>query len=191
MYGTIIIVALAVIALFTAYFLLIGNIDTSAPKIVKLEDPILLIGLEIYTSDKAIYKDVGKVAADFNTLKEKHPIPHLKEPWASVFVSKNYERENRTFTYIAGDVVTRVEMIPDGLRSYEIPALTYAVFRIQPRSRIAWGITMGRMKRYIFTQWLPSSGYEPSELIGDFEWHDDRSLGRRPEIQLYVALKEK
>lgn len=191
MYGIIIVFALVVVAAIAAYFLLIGNIDASEPEIVKLKDPILFLGLEIYTSDKAIYKDVGKVAGDFNTIKEKHPIPHLKEPWASVFVSKDYDRESRTFTYIAGDVVTRVETIPEGLRSYKIPTLTYAVFRIQPRSRIAWGITMGRMKRFIFTQWMPNSGYEPSELIGDFEWHDDRSLGKRPQIQLYVGLKEK
>ena len=50
---------------------------------------------------------------------------------------------------------------------------------------------MGRMKRYIYTEWLPKSGYEISDIIGDFELHDDRSLGKHPEINLYVALKEK
>jgi predicted transcriptional regulator YdeE len=50
---------------------------------------------------------------------------------------------------------------------------------------------MGRTKRYIYTEWLPGSGYEPSEIIGDFELHDHRSLGKKPEVNLYVAVKEK
>jgi predicted transcriptional regulator YdeE len=49
---------------------------------------------------------------------------------------------------------------------------------------------MGRMKKYIYTEWLPNSGYEPSDQVGDFEFHDDRSLGKKPEIQLFVALKD-
>ncbi len=171
--------------------MLIGNIDKKEPQIVKLNEPIKLIGLEISTNDKDIYKDVGRVAAKFNEIKKINPIPYLKQPWASINISKDYNVETKTFKYIMGDVVTKVGSIPNGLNSYEVPALTYAVFPIRPKSKIAWGITMGRMKRYIYTEWLPNSGYEASEIIGDFELHDDRSLGKKPEINLYVALKEK
>jgi predicted transcriptional regulator YdeE len=45
--------------------------------------------------------------------------------------------------------------------------------------------------RFIYTEWLPKSEYNPSDVFGDFELHDDRSLGKNPEINLYVALKEK
>jgi AraC family transcriptional regulator len=187
---TIIIIVLAVIFVLTAlYIILIGNIDKSEPKIVKLNEPIKLIGIEINTNDKDIYKDVGLIASKFNEIKKINPIPYLKQPWASINVSKDYNVVTKTFKYIVGDVVTQVDSIPNGLYYYEVPALTYAIFSIRPKSKIAWGITMGRMKRYIYTEWLPKSGYETSEIIGDFELHDDRSTGKNPEINLYVALK--
>jgi AraC family transcriptional regulator len=185
------IVLIVIILLIALYFLLIGNIDKTEPQIVKIDEPIKLIGLEITTNDKDIYKDVGRVASNFNEIKKDHPVPHLKQPWASINISKDYDIETKEFKYIVGDVVTDAGSIPDGLHYYEVPALTYAVFPIRPKSKFAWGITMGRMKRYIYTGWLPESGYEPSEIIGDFELHDDRSLGKNPEINLYVALKEK
>jgi len=189
---TILIILLLVILIaITSYFVLIGNIDKSEPKIVKLDKPIQIIGLEINTNDKDIYKDVGKVASDLNDIINKNPIANKKEPWARLNVSKDYNKEKGTFKYIIGDVVTKIDSIPNGLQSYEIPALTFAIFRIQPKSKIAWGITMGRMKRFIYTEWLPKSDYKPSDIFGDFELHDDRSLGKNPEINLYVALKEK
>jgi len=185
------IISIAVVIVVVLYFVLIGNIDTSDPEIISLDTPIQILGIEIKTSDKAIYKDVEKVAKRFKAIKEGHPIPNLKEPWASVNISKDYDKQQGTFTYIVGDVITKVENVPDQLQQYEIPALTYAVFTIRPKSKMAWGITMGRMKRFIYSEWLPKSGYEPSDIIGDFELHDDRSLGKNPEIQLYVALKAK
>jgi predicted transcriptional regulator YdeE len=189
---TILVIVLAVIILLIVlYNILIGNIDKKEPQIVKLNEPIKLIGIEINTNDKNIYKDVGLVASKFNEFKKSNPIPYLKQPWASINISKDYNVETKTFKYIVGDVVTQVDSIPKGLYYYEVPSLTYAIFPIRPKSRIAWGITMGRMKRYIYLEWLPKSGYKPSEIIGDFELHDDRSLRKSPEINLYIALKEK
>jgi AraC family transcriptional regulator len=179
-----------ILILIILYFVFIGKAEKPEPEIVKMEKPLFFVGLEISTSDKAIYKDVGKVAAEFNRIKKINPIPNLQVPWVFVAVSKDYCPRQGTFTYIVGDVVTLIDSIPEGLKSFEIPAITYAVFPIRPKSRIAWGITMGRMKRYIYTKWLPGSGYKPSALIGDFELHDDRSLGKKPEIGLYVGLKD-
>lgn len=189
---TILIIVIVVILItIAAYFILIGNIDKSEPKIVTLDKPIYIIGLEISTNDKDIFKDVAKVASKFNDIISKSPIPNKKEPWARLNISKDYSKEKGTFKYIIGDVVTITDCFPDRLQSYEIPVLTFAIFQIQPKSKIAWGITMGRMKRYIYTEWFPKSKYKPSDIFGDFELHDDRSLGEKPEINLYVALKEK
>lgn len=186
-----IIIPVALTALVILYFILIGNIDRSEPTIVKTDRPIYVIGLEINTSDKAIYQDVAKVAAQFTEIKRDHPVTNLKEPWSSINISKDYDPELGTFTYVVGDVVNAVDIIPPGLKSYEVPPLTFAVFRIRPKSRIAWGITMGRTKRFIYTEWLPNSDYYPSDSFGEFELHDERSLGKHPEISLYVAIREK
>ena len=186
-----IIIILFILAIVVLYFILIGNIDKSGPKIILLEKPVQFAGLGIKTDSKNIYKDVGKVAARFNSIKARNPIPDKKEPRAFVAVSRDYNPDTGTFEYIVGDVVIGPGLIPEGLLLYEIPALTYAVFPVRPRSKLAWGITMGRMKRYIYNHWLPASGYEPAGLIDDFEWHDEKSLGKNPEISLYVAIREK
>ena len=48
------------------------------------------------------------------------------------------------------------------------------------------------MKKYIYTEWIKDSGYElDNEVIGDFEFHDERSEQRNPEIELFVAVKFK
>lgn len=185
-----IITVVVLATLIVLYFFLIGNTDRSEPKIIKLDQPVYVIGLEINTDDKAIYQDVAKVAGQFNAIKKSNPISNLKEPWSSINISKDYNPEKKTFTYIVGDVVNAVDSIPPGLKSYEIPPLTYAVFTIRPRSKIAWGITMGRMKKFIYAEWLPTSDYHPSDLFGEFELHDERSLGKHPEIILHVAIKE-
>jgi predicted transcriptional regulator YdeE len=186
-----IIICIIIATLIVLYFLLIGNTDKSEPKIIKLDRPIYVIGLEIFTDDKAIYKDVAKVANQFNSIKKNYPVPNLKEPWSSINISKDYNPEKRTFTYIVGDVVTIVDSIPPGLKAYEIPPLTYAIFPIRPKSKIAWGITMGRMKKFIYTEWFPISAYKPSDSFGEFELHDERSLGKHPEINLHVAINDK
>lgn len=187
----IIVIAALIIIPFTLYLVLIGNFRKIEPRIVRLQKPILLLGTEIRTNDRDIYKDVGRVSARFNEIKKKAPVPNLKQPWASINISRDYDGESRTFTYIVGDQVQRIDAIPEGLNAYQIPAMTFAVFPVRPKSRIAWGITMGRTKRYIYTEWLPESGYQVRDSIGDFELHDERSLGRHPEIQLYVAVKER
>ena len=186
-----IIISILIATSIVLYFILIGNTDKSEPKIIKLDNPIYVIGLEINTDDKAIYQDVAKVANQFNSIKKTFPIPNLKEPWSSINISKDYNPEKRTFTYIVGDVVTVVDSIPPGLKAYEIPPLTYAVFPIRPKSKIAWGITMGRMKKFIYTEWFRISTYKPSDSFGEFELHDERSLGKHPEINLHVAIREK
>ena len=187
-----IVIATAIILLGIAlYLILIGTFKPIEPQIVTLSEPIRLLGLEIRTNDQDIYKDVGRVAASFNEIKDKFPLPHLKQPWASVNISRDYDPESKAFTYMVGDQVEKIDSIPQGLKAYEIPAMAFAVFPIRPKSRFAWGVTMGRMKRYIYTEWLPKSGYESPGILDDFELHDERSLGRHPEIQLYVAIQPK
>lgn len=100
---------------------------------------------------------------------------------------------DESWEYLMGDVVTDLDSIPNGLKSFEIqPNTLFAVFTIKPKSRFAWGISIGRMKKYIYTEWIKNSEYElNNEVIGDFKLHDQRSTQKNPEIDLYVAIKKK
>ena len=107
-------------------------------------------------------------------------------------ISKDFDEDAQTFHYIIGDVVTSFEEIPVGLMAFEIPALKYAIFPIRPKNRFGWAVGIVSTKKHIYSEWLPNSEYEPAGIIDDFEYHDDRSVRKNnPEIDLYVAIKEK
>lgn len=166
-------------------------IDRSEPRIVRLEEPIRMIGVSTKTSLKTIYKDTRRLGEEYQ--KAKNLIRNKSIPWAFVAISKDFSDNNSRWEYLMGDVVTSFDDgISKGLVSFEIPAKTYAVFTIRPRFGFLWGLAIGLTKRYIYTQWLPDSKYDSDNTtIGDFEYHDERSVARKPSIDLYVSIKEK
>ncbi len=192
---TFMIIAIVVATIFIfaliLYFLLIGSFKKEEPGIVKLKDPIKMIGVSIRTTQKTIFKDAVTLGTEYKKIKEQGIILNKKTPWQFVAISKDFIGEE-SWEYLMGDVVTNLDSVPMGLKSFEIPPITYAVFTIKPKSRFAWGISIGRMKKYIYTEWINNSGYElDNKVIGDFELHDERSEQPNPEIDLYVAIKEK
>lgn len=186
----IVIASLAIIVAALAYFL-IGPFEKPEPGFVTLKEPIKMIGISTRTGMKTVYSDVPKLGKEYLALKEKNVIPNKRAPWAFVAISRDF-REDGSWEYLMGDVVTTLHTIPPGLKSFEIPAKTYAVFPIRPKSKYAWGIEFGRTKRFIYTEWLPASGYNADTgVLGDFEYHDERSLAGNPQIDLYVSVREK
>jgi predicted transcriptional regulator YdeE len=171
---------------------LVHDLSGYEPRIVQLEQPITIIGMSMDTTLKSIYRDVPALARQFEELKRAHPIPNKKEPWAFAAVSKDFDPAAGTQTYIMGDVVTSTEGMLDGLISFEIPALTYAIFPVRPKNRFGWGPAIANTKGYAYTVWMPKSAYQPAGVIDDFEYHDERSTPKRsPEIDLYVAIKKR
>lgn len=178
---------MAVIGLL--YFFLIGPVEKTEPRIVTLKEPIKMIGVSMRTGMKTIYRDAGTLGREYQKIKDL--IKNKKEPWGFVAIGKDFKGTD-SWEYLMGDVVIDFSFVPPGLKSFEIPVMTCAVFTIRPKSRFAWGVAIGLTKKYIFTEWLPRSRFEAeNSILGDFEYHDARSLGRRPQIDLYIAIKDK
>jgi len=168
------------------------KIDKVEPQITTLKEPTYIVGISVCTNDKDIYKDAGRIGMEFETLKKKIAIPNVKKPWGFIAVSRNYDPKTGKFEYIIGDIVTSALEVPQELIAFEIPAITYAIFPIKPKAGFLWGYTIGQIKRYIYTEWLPNSHYAPAGIIDDFECHDERSLDKKsPRIDLFVAIKKK
>jgi predicted transcriptional regulator YdeE len=190
----IIIIILAIIAslliiggVIMSFFL--NKINNMEPKIVTLQESIKFVGLSVKTDVRKIYKDASKLGKDYTQFKKTSNIPNLKDPWAFVVYSRDFDEVTRSWEYIMGDVVTNLDSIPESLNGYEIPAGKYAIFTIKAKFRLLWGLEIARMKKYVFDEWLPNSQYE--SIGTDFEYHDQRSTGKNPSIDLYVAIKEK
>jgi AraC family transcriptional regulator len=184
--GGMVVIIAAAILVFDAF-----RVEKVEPKIVTLREPMQMIGVSTRTGMKTIFKDAARLGQEYKKIKDAHLIPNKRDPWAFVAISKDFQG-TESWEYLMGDVVTCVDVVPEGLKCFEIPPRMYAVFPVRPRSRFSWGITIGLTKKYIFTEWLPQSNYEAdNSILGDFEYHDERSLAKNPEIDLYVAIKEK
>jgi len=167
------------------------QVKKEEPIIVVLNEPIKMIGVSVHTNEKSIFRDADRLGKQYNQIKKAGLIKNKREPWEFVAVSKGFT-DDGSWDYLNGDVVTSFDSVPDGLTAFEIPVGRYARFHFQPRSVLVWGIGMGLLKKYIYTEWLPSSPYEPDNaVVGDFEYHDERSKARKPGIDLYMAIKEK
>ena len=167
------------------------DVRKAPPHIVTLSSPIKMIGVSSRVNEKNIYREAQALGQRYENIKAAKIIQHKKEPWGFVAISKSFA-EDGSWEYLMGDVVDDFEIVPEGLNAFEIPAQSYARFSLRPRWIWAWGLAMGLLKKYIYTQWLPASEYKPDNaLVGDFEYHDQRSLAKRPEIDLYVAIRKK
>jgi AraC family transcriptional regulator len=167
------------------------KIEGTEPRIVELEHPMKIIGMSIETDTRRVYRDVARLGKRFEAYKRDNEIPGKVEPWGFAAVSEGYDETTGAFSYVMGDVVVSLAHAPDGLAGFEIPAGTYAVFPVRPKNRFGWGLAIGSVKRYAYTVWLPGSQYEQAGTIDDFEYHDERSTRRNPEIDLYVAVTQK
>jgi predicted transcriptional regulator YdeE len=173
-------------------YMYFGLIEKSEPKIIKIEAPIKVIGISMKTSMKTIYKDSVTLGNQYEKVKQQNLIQNKKEPWSFVVISKNFSNSNSCWEYLMGDIVTSFDNNPENLERFEIPVNTYAVFTICPKFSFLWGPVIGFTKKYIFTEWLPSSKYNANNnIIGDFEYHNEHSISKKPSIDLYVPVKEK
>ncbi len=167
-----------------------GKIDGYEPRIVDLERPILIVGMEVETDLRRIYRDVPGLGRRYQEFKRRHTIPDKKTPWGFAAVTWGHDEATGAMTYMMGDMVNSLEAVPEGLRGFTIPAIKYAIFPIRPRNRCGWPFAIADVKRYAYTVWLPRSGYEPAGVIDDFEYHDERSTRpKQPEVDLYVAVR--
>jgi predicted transcriptional regulator YdeE len=167
------------------------NVKKDAPTIVTLTESIKMIGVSARMTPKTVFRDSQILGQRYNQVKTAGLVHNKKSPWAFVAISKDFS-EDGAWDYLMGDVVTDLENVPDKLLPFEIPAGTYAKFSLQPRSVALWGFALGMLKKFIYTEWLPNSNYLlNNQILGDFEYHDQRSLAKKPEIDLYVSIKEK
>jgi predicted transcriptional regulator YdeE len=167
------------------------NFRKEEPQLVTLTEPLRMMGVSTRTSVKTIVRDAGNLGQRYRKVKQAGLIQNKREPWAFVAISKGF-CEDGGWDYLMGDIVTDFDNVPSGLTCFEIPAKKYAKFGLHPSAVVFWGISLGMLKRYIYTEWLPNSGYiADNSILGDFEYHDQRSLSKKPEIDLYVSIREK
>lgn len=159
------------------------------PEMVMLSKPVEAVGLTMKTSMKSVFKDVSNILKQYMALKERYSIPGQKIPWEYVSLSKNF-KDDKTWDYFTGHVVDKAEALPQEFSSFEIPLGKYAVFQIRPKFKFLLGFSIGKMKKYIYKDWLPTSGFEFAGY--EFEYNDQKMFEKNPYyIDLYIAVNDK
>ena len=159
------------------------------PKIMEVKKEIKCSGLMNKVNMKNVYKMVPKLLDDYRKRCGENLNPNLKRPWQYISLSSNYQG-NMSWDYYTGHVVNGFENEPEGLTHYEVPKGDYAVFEIREKSAMFFSIKMGRIKKYIYNEWIPKSKYNFSGY--EFEYNDESMKQRNPnDVDLYVGIKEK
>jgi AraC family transcriptional regulator len=128
---------------------------------------------------------------------EKHNIPqlwstlgtrveeleHLASPSAAYGLTTCFDEPTGEFEYVAGFEVERVEGLPEGMGSWQVPEARYAVFTCTLP-------TMPQAHRYAYEIWLPQSDYQRSASM-EFERYDERFDPQDPnsEFEFYIPIE--
>jgi AraC family transcriptional regulator len=84
--------------------------------------------------------------------------------------------------------VERTDQVPDEMIARTIPAGTYAVFTAKgPVTKAVQDAT-----RYIYSTWLPESGYEHG-MTADLEVYDERRItgDDQSEVDIWIPIVKK
>ena len=141
-----------------------------------------IYGLWSAASDKTVAKDIPQLSKKYNKAISK---PVNSEPVIPFYVlSKDYDEQSRRFKLFIG-----AEHESKSLSAFVLPEGLYCIMRIRPKIGFLWGPAIGQAKIYFYTQWLPHSEYVALHM--EYEHHTQKSLGKKPEIDLYFAVREK
>ncbi|MBL8967915.1 MAG: effector binding domain-containing protein [Spirochaetaceae bacterium] len=138
---------------------------------------------------KNVYREIPKLLERYRKLCGSNLNKNIKRPWQYISLSRNFEG-NLSWDYHTGHVVTRYEGEPEGLVHFEIPKGDYAVFEVRRKRAMFFSFFMAKLKKEIYTKWLPSSGYVFSGF--EFEYNDETMKKKNPyDVDLYVGIGKK
>lgn len=174
------------------YYTLILPHRFPKPKIVKVKEPIYVIGVSTKTSKESFFEDDMILWKEYKRVKEKDLIKNKKEEHSFVAVRKASESD-KTWEYLIGDIVNDHSDVPVGLRTVEIPASLYAVFPIHVADEHSWGPAIVKTEKIVYEKWLPNSRFElnTASPIREIEYHDKRTPDSTRTMLFYVAIKPK
>lgn len=96
------------------------------------------------------------------------------------------------FTYCIGVEVPTFENLPKELITKEVPTANYAVFSTLPAARADFVAAIQNTWRFIYNEWLPTSGYEFAENCADFERYGDTCMGDENLVmEIYIPIKKR
>jgi len=140
----------------------------------------MIYGMRGNSSDKAISKDIPSLSKKYYDA--------IGKPSGSVLpffvLSHNYSETTKQFDLFIGGQTEHGQ-----LEEYELPEGIYGKITVKPKFGFVWNLAIGEAKRYFYIKWLPASGY--SALNMEYELHSEKSIAKKPEIDLLFAISKR
>lgn len=160
-------------------FALPDSTQTSEPKIVKMEE-MIIIGLQ----EKMSMTDmtIPKLWKDFTPREDE--IQNLVNPEQFWGVSFDMEQKEGTteFSYMVGRQVKNTKNVPEGMSFHIVEARIYAVFSYKGPVE-----NLEKTYKYIYQEWLPKSGHKPV-MNDELELYDDRFKYDEPDSEMFIYV---
>jgi len=101
---------------------------------------------------------------------------------------KDNDSEDKSVYLIGVEAKSRVN-IPFGYDVYTIPEALFAVFSTPPSNEDKFSSILKDTWKFIFSEWLPNSGYEFDDNSIAFELYDERSMGDTGRVcSIYIPI---
>ena len=172
-----------------SFLYLIGVIMRIEPRIVTVNKEMDCLGLKTRTTVKTVYQDLPKLYDRYMDAFRKNLITNVKRPWEYISLSQNYDKDF-SWDYYTGHVITKYGEIYGDLVKFSVPKGDYAVFEVRCKREMFFGIKVGMIKKYIYTKWLPGSGYEFAGYEYEYSNEDMKKKGSH-NVDLFVGIKRK
>ena len=138
-----------------------------------------IYGLWRKSNDRTIAKDIPALSKQYYTSVGKTP----KSVVPFFVLSKDYDEKTGDFDLFIGG-----EIKCGKLTACELPGGQYGKVTVRPKLGFIWSLAIGEVKRYVYTKWVSSSEYLALNM--EYEHHTQKSIGKKPEIDLFFALEK-
>ncbi|MBN1761123.1 MAG: AraC family transcriptional regulator [Chitinispirillaceae bacterium] len=162
------------------------------PEII-MKDAFNVIGYELRTTTNE-GKNLREIPEFWSRYHENNRgalIPGKKYPAVVLGICCDFDRKTNLFSYVIGFENVGEADVPDGMVVKHLPALKYAVFTTPEVKMEEFTRSIQKTTGYIYSEWLPESGFEYNGEGVDIEVYDERCSPDREYVQMDVCVPVK
>lgn len=161
--------------------------------IFELKTPLYLIGRAArvpYNQHNTKQLIIENLISDFYSNDEPSIIPNQSIPASSLGIVCECEKDMSMGTYMMGIQVTCLNEVPEGMRSFIIPAGMYARVTFQASDRdTLTGPVLDMAYNHLNNKWLPECDYSIGEMLCVEIYMEDRMESPvNPEMELWKLV---
>lgn len=165
-------------------------------ELFQLTEPLYLIGRAVrvpYSTYDEKQKLIDHLISEFFGNDEPGRIPNHAVPAASFGLVCECDPDMSMGTYMMGTQVASLDEIPEGMRSFTLPAGQYVrvTFRAGDRETLT-GSALEGAYNYLYNTWLPESPYAEAEMLAAEVYMEDRmGVPVNPGMELWQLVVNK